>query len=96
MLRLPGNSSTSSAAGIMRLKRLIKPPAQPVVLDSDLSFVFKYINNNHLSVYHCLAIFLYIKKAAHFCAVGWSERRESNPRESAWEADAIPLGDSRI
>ena len=25
----------------------------------------------------------------------WSERRESNPRESAWEADAIPLGDSR-
>ena len=26
----------------------------------------------------------------------WSERRESNPRESAWEADAIPLGDSRI
>ena len=26
----------------------------------------------------------------------WSERRESNPRESAWEADAIPLGDSRM
>lgn len=25
----------------------------------------------------------------------WSGRRESNPRESAWEADAIPLGDSR-
>ena len=34
LLRLPENSSTSSAAGIMRLKRLIKPPAQPVVLDS--------------------------------------------------------------
>lgn len=26
----------------------------------------------------------------------WSGRRESNPRKSAWEADAIPLGDSRI
>ena len=26
----------------------------------------------------------------------WSKRRESNPRESAWEADAIPLGDSCI
>ena len=25
----------------------------------------------------------------------WSARRESNPPESAWEADAIPLGDSR-
>lgn len=33
MLRLSGTSSTSSAAGTMRLKRLIKPPAQPVVLD---------------------------------------------------------------
>ena len=31
-LRLPENSSTSSAAGNMRLKRLIKPPVQPVVL----------------------------------------------------------------
>lgn len=26
----------------------------------------------------------------------WSGRRESNSQESAWEADAIPLGDSRI
>ena len=26
----------------------------------------------------------------------WSRRRESNPREPAWEAGAIPLGDSRI
>ena len=33
MLRLSGASSTSSAAGTMRLKRLIKPPDQPVVLD---------------------------------------------------------------
>ena len=33
VLRLPGYSSTSSAAGIMRLKRLLKPPAKPVVLD---------------------------------------------------------------
>ena len=33
LLRLPENSSTSSAAGTMRLKRLIKPPAQPVVHD---------------------------------------------------------------
>ncbi|HIY46162.1 MAG TPA: hypothetical protein H9731_06595, partial [Candidatus Borkfalkia excrementipullorum] len=33
LLRLSGTSSTSSAAGTMRLKRLIKPPAQPVVLD---------------------------------------------------------------
>ena len=24
----------------------------------------------------------------------WSRKRESNPPESAWEADAIPLGDS--
>ena len=26
----------------------------------------------------------------------WSARRESNPPEAAWEAAAIPLGDSRI
>ena len=26
----------------------------------------------------------------------WSKRRESNPREPAWEAGAIPLGDSCI
>lgn len=26
----------------------------------------------------------------------WSERRDSNPQPSAWEADAIPLGHSRI
>ena len=32
-LRLPENPSTNSAAGTMRLKRLIKPPAKPVVLD---------------------------------------------------------------
>lgn len=35
-LRLPETSSTSSAAGTMRLKCLIKLPAQSVVLDSVL------------------------------------------------------------
>ena len=25
----------------------------------------------------------------------WSGRRDSNPRISAWKADALPLGDSR-
>jgi len=42
LLRLSGTSSTSSAAGTMRLKRLIKPPAQPVVLDSFIFIVFGY------------------------------------------------------
>ena len=37
LLRLSGTSSTSSAAGTMRLKRLIKPPALPVVLDYDIA-----------------------------------------------------------
>ena len=35
------------------------------------------------------------KTPEFFWGLFWSERRESNPRESAWEADAIPLGDSR-
>ena len=26
----------------------------------------------------------------------WSGQRDSNPRMSAWEADALPLGDARI
>ena len=26
----------------------------------------------------------------------WSRRRESNPPKSAWEADAIPIGDACI
>ena len=26
----------------------------------------------------------------------WSRRRESNPPKSAWEADAIPIGDTCI
>ena len=27
-------------------------------------------------------------------ALFWSRRRESNPPKSAWEADAIPIGDA--
>ena len=26
----------------------------------------------------------------------WSEKRDSNPRHSAWEADALPLNYSRV
>ena len=26
----------------------------------------------------------------------WSGQRDSNPRVSAWEADALPLGDARV
>lgn len=26
----------------------------------------------------------------------WSERRDSNPQHSAWEADALPLSHSRV
>lgn len=26
----------------------------------------------------------------------WSGQRDSNPRVSAWEADALPLGDARL
>lgn len=37
-----------------------------------------------------------IRKNGHFCPFLWSRKRESNPPESAWEADAIPLGDSCI
>ena len=38
-----------------------------------------------------------IRKAGGSCKTRppqWSRRRESNPPESAWEADAIPLGDA--
>ena len=28
--------------------------------------------------------------------VGWSGRRDSNPRMVAWEATALPLGDARL
>ena len=34
----------------------------------------------------------FLPKYTHKCTLFW----ESNPPESAWEADAIPLGDSRI
>ena len=30
------------------------------------------------------------------CAFYWSGQRDSNPRVSAWEADALPLGDARL
>ena len=30
------------------------------------------------------------------CCVYWSGQRDSNPRVSAWEADALPLGDARM
>ena len=30
------------------------------------------------------------------CAFHWSGQRDSNPRVSAWEADALPLGDARL
>ena len=33
VVRVSVDSSASSTAGTMRLKRLIKPPAKPVVLD---------------------------------------------------------------
>ena len=41
-----------------------------------------------------------LKKARHRNGVVlllfWSGQRDSNPRVSAWEADALPLGDARI
>ena len=49
MLRLSGTSSTGSAAGTMRLKRLIKPPAQPVVLDLDNFYILKGKNLSRVS-----------------------------------------------
>ena len=30
------------------------------------------------------------------CCFAWSGQRDSNPRVSAWEADALPLGDARL
>ena len=30
------------------------------------------------------------------CYFAWSGQRDSNPRVSAWEADALPLGDARL
>ena len=35
------------------------------------------------------------KRAPHGAPVFWSGQRDSNPRVSAWEADALPLGDAR-
>ena len=41
-----------------------------------------------------------LKKARHRNGVVlllfWSGQRDSNPRVSAWEADALPLGDARL
>ena len=41
-----------------------------------------------------------LKKARHRNSVVlllfWSGQRDSNPRVSAWEADALPLGDARL
>lgn len=35
-------------------------------------------------------------KDAMTCIRHWSGQRDSNPRMSAWEADALPLGDARV
>ena len=35
-------------------------------------------------------------KRAEFARLWWSERRESNPAFSAWEADVLPLYDARV
>ncbi len=46
-----------------------------------------------------ILIFAFLNAAAEFSRrrqLFWSRKRESNPPKSAWEADAIPIGDSCI
>ena len=43
-----------------------------------------------------LGLVLYKPFAKAKASFPWSKRRESNPREPAWEAGAIPIGDSCV
>ena len=46
-----------------------------------------------------ILIFAFLNAAAEFSRrrhLFWSRKRESNPPKSAWEADAIPIGDTCV
>ena len=61
------DSSASSTAGTMRLKRLIKPPAKPVVLDlrddyENCQINKEYIVNSRKMCYNIYAYYTYKEK----------------------------------